>query len=64
VLFSYLYVTQVLRTRAGIDSHNISGTPGNKEVTTRLYSDLFRFREISDNILKMVQDRDIVAMED
>jgi len=37
VLFSYLYVTQVLRTRAGIDSHNISGTPGNKEVATRLY---------------------------
>jgi len=41
VLFRYLYVTQVLRTRDGIDSHNIAGTPGNKEVATRLYTDLF-----------------------
>ena len=26
--------------------------------------DLFKFWEISDNVFKMVQDRDIVAMED
>jgi len=26
--------------------------------------DLFKFREISDNIWETVQDRDIVAMED
>ena len=48
MLFSYLYVTQVLRTRAGINSHNISGTPGNKAVATRLYK----------------HDRDVLLMQE